>query len=274
MRPRDVLKVGRFLRGRMAHHTRPDDIFVASYPRSGTTWLQQILLVLANDGEPSFVHVDDAAPWFERSLALGTRTAADFESLPSPRVFKTHLPHAWLPPGARYVYVRRDGRDVAVSYFHLYRSHLGYEQSFETFFDAFLAGRVQYRSWFKHVEGWQACADAPGVRLVDYEQLQADLAGTMAVLDAWLGLGRGPTRCAELAELCTFEHMKARERRFDHATEPRAGRGRADGSFIRQGRSGSFEGVLSEAQRGAFAAAARHRHRWPGLELDLPAFLQ
>jgi hypothetical protein len=269
---RDAPRVVRFLRGRALFRTRPSDVFVASYPRSGTTWLQQILLVLSHDGEREFQHVDDVAPWWERSLALGVRRAADFEALPSPRTFKTHLPHAWLPRGARYLYVRRDGRDVAVSYYHLHRSHLSYEGSFEEFFERFLEGRVQYGSWFKHVAGWDARRERAGVKIVEYERLQSDLAGTMLELDQWLGSGRGVERVEQLAKLCSFEHMKARQERYDHATERRAGRGSADGRFIREGRAGAHREVLSPVQQEAFEAASRRRTDRSHVELDLPAF--
>ena len=83
-----------FFRGRLDFSPRPDDIFVASYPRSGTTWVQFILYQLTTPGDMKFDHISQISPWFERSLALGTMRASDFEAFASPRLFKTHLlPH-------------------------------------------------------------------------------------------------------------------------------------------------------------------------------------
>jgi hypothetical protein len=109
--------------------------------------------------------------------------------------------------------------------------------------------------------------------MLEYEQLQADLVGVMVELDRWLGLGRGRERVEQLAQLCTFAHMKARQERYDHATERRAGRGNPDGRFIREGRSGVHVDLLSPAQQAAFEAAARRSPQLPQLEIDLPAFL-
>jgi hypothetical protein len=268
----DALRVGRFLRGRIAFRPRPDDVFISSYPRSGTTWLQHTLLVLARDGDPGFDHIDDVVPWFERSLSLGVRTADDFEALPAPRIFKSHLPRAWLPPG-RHVYAVRDGRDVAVSYFHLYRSHLGFEGGFDDFFERFLRGRLQYGSWFKHVAGWRAEQHRGDVLIVQYEQMKQDLPAVMRQLDAFCGFGRSPERIDALSEQCTFEYMKAREARFDHATERRAGRGTVSGQFIRSGRTGSFGELFDEAKQRAFDEMSRRRRPLARFELDLPAFL-
>jgi hypothetical protein len=169
----DALRIARYLRGRVQFKVRADDLFISSYPRSGTTWLQHIAHTLRSGGDSGFAHIADVVPWFERSLALGRCSAADLDHLPSPRVFKSHLPRAWLPRGARYVYVRRDGRDVAVSYFHFYRSHLGFSGSFDQFFEHFLRGDLQYRSWFKHVAGWQRFAADPAQLILDYDALRS-----------------------------------------------------------------------------------------------------
>jgi len=118
----DSFRCARFLRGAAAHHARPDDVYISSYPRSGTTWLTLIVHLLRGGGL-EFEHLSRVVPWYERDLALGRATAQDYLQLPGPRVFKSHLPHAWLPRGARYLYVMRDGRDVAVSYYHFYTSH-------------------------------------------------------------------------------------------------------------------------------------------------------
>ena len=43
----------------------PDDIFVVTYPRSGTTWTQMILYQLTTDGRMDFAHITQVCPWFE-----------------------------------------------------------------------------------------------------------------------------------------------------------------------------------------------------------------
>src|SRR5262245_3833885 len=67
---------------------RPDDIFIVTYPRSGTTWMQMILYQLTTDGNMNFPHITQHCPWFERSLKAGK----GFDTLPAPRLFKSHLP--------------------------------------------------------------------------------------------------------------------------------------------------------------------------------------
>jgi len=269
----DVARITRFARGALEMRTRPDDIFISSYPRSGTTWLQYIVHLLARGDEARFDHISEVVPWYERSLSLGTRRAADFEHMESPRIFKSHLPYPWLPRGARYVYAVRDGRDVAVSYHHLYRSHLGSRDNFDAFFERFMRGSLQYGSWFDHVASFKSHAAAPHVHLVSYEDLRSDLARELSKLSAFLGFSHSPSRLAELAQACSFEAMKRDEHRFDHATEERALRGMRTGAFLREGRSGGHAEYLSDSQLARFDQARRSRQRPPRVS-QLHAFLR
>lgn len=269
----DAGRLARFLRGRVEFVVRPDDIFISSYPRSGTTWMQHIAHVLRSGGDTSFQHISDVAPWFERSLALGQRRADAFAAMPSPRIFKSHLPRAWLPRGARYIYVQRDGRDVAVSYFHFYRSHLGYAGTFSEFFELFLRGELQYGSWFKHVAGWQAHAAAPDQLLLHYEQLQHDLLAEMTRIAEFCRLRLDASALARLRPLCDFRYMREHESKFDHASGEPGLRARQQGSFIRRGVSGDYRQAFSPEQCQRFAEQLMRPIRSPTRELHLAAFL-
>ena len=68
-------RVTNFLRGRMELEVRPSDVFISSYPRSGTTLTQWILYLLAYEERPDPEHLTRVSPWFERSLAIGELTA-------------------------------------------------------------------------------------------------------------------------------------------------------------------------------------------------------
>ena len=41
------------------------DIIIASNPKSGTTWLQQTIKLIMNNGEENGVDVDELCPWLE-----------------------------------------------------------------------------------------------------------------------------------------------------------------------------------------------------------------
>jgi len=241
-------RITNFLRGRMEFEVRSTDVFISSYPRSGTTLTQWILYLLTHEEQPDPAHLTKASPWFERSLAIGELTASDLERLPSPRVFKSHLPRRWLPDGARYIYVERDGLDVLVSYFHFYRSYLRFEGTLDDFYGRFIDGRVQYGSWFEHVAGWRERASDPDVLIVRYEDLLSDRKGSIERIVEFLEWERDERWVDRAVIESSFDAMKRRESIFDHATALLLERGVSPQSFVRTGQSGRGEGALSDAQ--------------------------
>jgi hypothetical protein len=218
-----------------------------SYPRSGTTLTQWLLLCLLREPGDQTAHLNELSPWFERSLASGTLSAAEIERFADPRVFKSHLLPRWLPAGPRYVAVVRDGADVAVSYHHFYRDYLGFDGSPSEFFERFRNGDLQYGAWSQHVDEWrERAADKGDTLVIRYEDLVADRARVARALVAFL---EWPADRVERAvELTSFDAMKAREAQFDHATALLLERGVTPRSFLRRGQVGEGS-TLSNAQR-------------------------
>lgn len=265
-------RIAKFLRGTMELEVRQSDIFISSYPRSGTTLTQWIVYLLAHEAQPDPMHLTKVSPWFERSLAIGELSASDFDRFPSPRVFKSHLPRQWLPDGARYIYVERDGLDVLLSYFHFYRDYLGFEGSLDDFHQRFVDGRLQYGYWFDHVAGWRERASDPDVLIVRYEDLLSDRKGSIERIVEFLGWERNERWVDRVVSESSFDAMKQRESVFDHATAVLLERGVSPQSFLRTGQSGLGADALSDAQ---VRAIRERRSTGPRLAIrGLPAFLQ
>lgn len=267
-------RLARFARGLALFRGRPDDIYVATYPRSGTTWMQFLVHLMTSQQDLDFRHISEVSPWFERSLARGSREPEDFETLGSPRVFKTHLTPEWLPRDGRKIYVERDGRDVAVSYYHLYRSHLGFRGSLEEFFDRFMRGDLQYRSWFDHVGAWRTFAErhSETVLHVTYESMLEDIEGTARGVARFIGVELSEERWAAVLRMTSFGFMKAHEDRFDPVTETLIDQGLQPHAFIREGRAGTGRSALSGALLARFEDARRSPRR-PHRQWRLTAYL-
>lgn len=274
--PDDDERVARYTSARRAFVPRDDDVWVVTYPRSGTTWTLFLVHLLRNRGALDFAHLSDVAPWFEREVALGHKTAADLEALPSPRLFKSHLPYACMPARGRIVYVERDGRDVALSYFHLYESYLGYDDGFDAFFARFLEGDLQYRSWLAHTRAFEGGARDDGrVLALRYEDLQSDLEGQVRRLAAFLGQELDKGTLGSVLEKGRFEFMKQHEARFDFArVSSEEERHLEERRFLRQGRVGEGKAKLSEGQRRAFHEWLAHPPASFDEERDLVEFLR
>ncbi len=268
----DLRRTTAFARGRLLFRPRPDDVYVATYPRSGTTWMQFMLHLLVQGPDAEFHHINDVCPWFERSLAVGSMTPEQMEQLPSPRIFKTHMPRSWLPSQGSFVAIVRDPADVALSYYRLYRSYLGFSGSLDDFLVRFEQGRVQYGSYWTHVGQWRKHANSAGVVLLRYEQLRDDPAAQLRRVAAVAGLPDDDQAITAAVEGASLSRMKALEARFDHATSLLIERGVTPRSFIGKGVVGGGAQRLSDAQRARIDAAAgrapREHAPW-----HLPSFL-
>jgi peroxiredoxin len=233
---------------------RADDIFIVTYPRSGTTWMQMLLYQLTTDGNMDLAHIAQHCPWFERSMHSGE----GFENRPSPRLFKTHLPFRQVPKGpGRYIYVARDGRDVAVSYYNLYRNYNQYKGTFAEFFEQFMQGKVHYGSWFKHVEGWWNHRNELNVLFLTYEELTRDLEGCIRRIAAFCHLELPSERLPVILERCSFAFMKQHETKFDPASETLWENGTQLNSFLRSGHTGDGARELTPEQQVRFDHAFR-----------------
>ena len=121
------------------------DVFVASYPKCGTTWLQYIVYLLVRQrGLGADESLTAAFPHLEE---VGAAAAAD---QPRPRLIKTHLTFDATPlsPEARYLFIARNPFDCAVSFFHHTRGfprHYDFaDGSFDDFFACFVRGEVDF----------------------------------------------------------------------------------------------------------------------------------
>jgi hypothetical protein len=137
--------------------TRPDDVIIVSYPKSGSTWARQIVKLIQGDGIDTG-HVWSNNPWLER---LNQGSDFNMEQRPPLACF-THLPYHIIPGGeptkspAKYIHVTRNPRDVAVSlYYHISRHNwYEFEGDWNCFFELFMKGEVVYNSWFDHTLEW------------------------------------------------------------------------------------------------------------------------
>lgn len=101
---------------------RKDDIFIASYAKSGTTVFQYMVGLLLFDGEKN-LPIAQMSPWLEfRPDNIG-ETIQKLDEQSHRRFIKTHSPADAIPYSldAKYIYLVRDFRDVALSFHHKFR---------------------------------------------------------------------------------------------------------------------------------------------------------
>ena len=240
---------------KLNYKPRPDDIFIVSYPKSGTTWLQMILYQLTTDGNMDFPHIATVSPHVELPEPV---LIPDVEALSSPRIFKSHLRRRRVPRGpGKYIYIMRNGLDVVTSYFHHYVSFHGYGGTFEQFFRLFITGKAAYGSWFTHLTSWRSHKKDLDILYLHYEDLIEDLEGGIRKISAFLNLDIAEGEYARILERCSFKFMKEHQEKFDPAHKAVLRYNLSFNNFIRKGIVNDWKNQLTPSQvesyRQAFA---------------------
>ncbi|XP_075780143.1 amine sulfotransferase-like isoform X2 [Pelodiscus sinensis] len=217
---------------------RDSDVFVVTYPKSGTVWSQNILSLIYHEGHrdgTENINVIDRVPWLEYNLYK-----VDFVSRPSPRLFTTHMFYNLVPRDLRnrkgkVIYVARNPKDVVVSYFHFSKISVTLEtvSDFNIFLEKFLAGKVIPGSWLDHIGGWFTHRDDFNILFLTFEEMKKDLRGAVLKICKFLGKQLTEKELDTVVEKASFDNMK-RDARANYENMPESLQERGKGHFLRK----------------------------------------
>ncbi|KAG8123912.1 hypothetical protein E2320_020049 [Naja naja] len=193
---------------------RDSDIFIETYPKSGTIWTQNIVCLILYEGHRNGTE----------NILITHRSASieynvhnvDITQLPSPRVIMSHLPYYLVPKTLRakkgkVIYVYRNPKDILVSYFHFINSWSGMEKSrnLEECMQKFLSGNVVGSLVFDHVKGWYTHQNEFNILFLCYEEMIQDLRGAVLKICKFIGKELSSQEVDKVVEMSTFKNMKA-----------------------------------------------------------------
>ncbi|KAJ9543972.1 hypothetical protein OSB04_023679 [Centaurea solstitialis] len=206
----------------------PDDIYLATSPKSGTTWIKAITFAIVNrrkyKNNSLSTHMllnsnpHNCVPFIENEIL---RTKPTYMPENRPRIFATHTPYTSLPQsvidyGCRIVYISRNHKDVLVSLFY-FMNKLGDESlgliTFEEGFKLFCKG--YYKASLEH---------PIRIMFLTYENMSTDTANNMKNLAEFLGCPFTEEEVAkvveEIVKMCSFEYLKEVNKHGDICVDP------------------------------------------------------
>jgi hypothetical protein len=252
-------------------------VWIASYPKSGNTWVRAFLANLVADGSasvpldelPQYCE-DEARPELFSMVAGRPSTELGFNEIcrlrpvvhariaadsPGTRLVKTHncagfidghpLHNTAVTAGA--IYVVRNPLDVAVSMTHHFG--LGIDEAIERLADDRVATANDdlfvsqvLGSWSHHVRSW-ADLESNRILVLRYEDLLEDPVPAFTRVASLVGLAADQARIERAVRHASFASLAALEQRdgFREVSD-KAHR------FFRAGRAGQWRGVLTEEQ--------------------------
>ena len=234
---------------------REDDVYVITYLKAGTTWVQMILYQMLFKAGDNFEHIYDVSPWPSNEAYLG-ESAKKANGLPSPRILKTHNPYDHFNKNVkgRFIYVYRDGMDLAASVYHHEKNYLDPNQTFEESFKKHFQNESE--NWFLFNRDWMQNQNGFAILYISYEQLKNEFEATIKKIAAFLRVEVTPEEMVLIKHFSGFSYMKTIEHKFGE--KPTKESQLVFNQFIRKGETGTGKEYLSEEQKQFYIANHEH----------------
>ncbi|EAT42081.1 AAEL006327-PA [Aedes aegypti] len=241
---------------------KPEDVWIASYPKSGTTWTQEMMWLICNDLDYAgarAVTLDERFPFLEIGSIIGNDSVKEVEEMKSPRFIKTHLPVALIPDQfwtvkPKLVYVYRKAKPVPVSFYHHYQTLTGYRGTIEQFVKSFINDRIMFSPYHEHVLEYHALQGLDNILVINYEDMKKDLKSTVFKVCSFFNKTYTEDQIQQLCKHLSFDSMKNNPSvNYDHLVKQMLmlsnrlhERDDADRKFIRKGEVDGWKSDLTE----------------------------
>jgi hypothetical protein len=246
-----------------------NDAFIASYPKSGNTWLRFLLAQVLSGKPATFDSINSLIP----EIGLHQHAA---NLLPgNGRLIKTH--ELYSPCYKRAIYLIRDVRDVVLSQYAREKElGLVWWGELDAYIPRFLDGSINnFGSWNDHIPNWldSSLAQRGDLLVVQFEEMRRNPQPNLERLVDFLGYQVSPEMVAEAIADNTVERLRARENDTQRLHRSKSEEGR----YVRHGAVMGWLGKLTEPQlqlieKHAGKTMARMGYpSWKSVELKIAA---
>ncbi|XP_069695754.1 luciferin sulfotransferase-like isoform X2 [Periplaneta americana] len=254
---------------------RDDDLWIVSFPKTGTTWTQEMSWLIGHDLDfegakvplPERFPFIDHSPLFDYTDVLPkipefklpdfvNDSVTYIDKKKSPRFIKTHLPWELLPKQIRngtkkpkIIYVARNAKDTCISYFHHCTLLEGYTGNFDDFCKLFMGGSLCFAPFWPHILNFWNRRDDPNVLFLKFEDLKKNLPEAIKKTADFMGKDLNEEQLKLLTDHLSFASMKNNPAvNYEAAIEinKKFGLINADGHFMRSGQVGGYKEAMSE----------------------------
>ncbi|KAF6270082.1 sulfotransferase family 1C member 2 [Rhinolophus ferrumequinum] len=215
---------------------KPDDLLICTYPKSGTTWIQEIVDMIEQNGDVE-----------KCQRAIIQHRHPFIEWARPPQLSATSL------LTSKFLYVARNVKDCMVSYYHFQRMNqmLPDPGTWEEYFESFISGKVGWGSWYDHVKGWWEMKDRYQILFLFYEDIKKDPKHEIQKVMKFMGRNLDETVLDTIVQETSFEKMKENPM-TNRSTVPKSILDQSISPFMRKGTVGDWKNHFTVAQNERF----------------------
>ncbi|KAF7130856.1 hypothetical protein RHSIM_Rhsim10G0058700 [Rhododendron simsii] len=245
----------------------PTDVILASFPKTGTTWLKSLIYSIINRPSTNQLVTNnphELVPSLELQVYGGPVANSPPHDFPSntsssASIFSTHIPYQILgetlnSSDCRVVYVARNPKDTLISLWH-FQNSICLEQKWEPqpledIVSKFCEGVVVYGPYFEHVLGYhkESLERPEKFFFITYEELKSDPNIHVKRLAEFLGfpfVGEDmEEQVEEVVRSCSIETLKKHE--VNNSTDVPSWSMVSYKSLFRKGQVGDHMNYLTE----------------------------
>jgi hypothetical protein len=208
----------------------PDDVILASFPKSGSTWMSYLLHQLRSGGDDSFRDIKDEVI----DITPGHWDPAENPFLIQqrflPRTFKTHGRHHGCPKGAKLIYVTRNPEDTLWSLYHFIHdlfdidTLVPVEDFYRHYFvERFGTGHDISNIW-DHLLSWYPHRNDPNLLWLHSADLLDDLPACLRVICEFIGIAPESETIGRVLDHAGMGHMRQLSTQLNPSQDNRTGR--------------------------------------------------
>ncbi|XP_057682214.1 sulfotransferase 1C1-like [Corythoichthys intestinalis] len=245
-----------------AFRPHPSDLLIASYPKSGTTWTQEIVDLLLHNGDVETCRratITRRNPFFELSNHMSNQTGLELlKEMEPPRVIKTHLPFHLAPAGfwenkCKAIYVARNAKDTLVSYYYFHHMNKAIPEPgpWEDFVHKFMHGELLWGSWYDHVKGFWEEREKKNILFLFYEDMHENPRREVERIMNYLDLSLSDEVLNRVVKQTSFKNMKENPM-VNYTFVPKEIFDQSTYKFMRKGVVGDWENHFTPEQSAEF----------------------
>jgi len=220
---------------------RDSDVLLASYPKSGNTWVRFIWANMISLMEMDGRKIDFKIINTEMVAEYDSHSYGSLELETLPRFVKTHKRYIPAAFGSnRCVYIVRHPGDVLVSYFEYRKAQKSIRETASDLGEFIRNEEHGMSAWCNHVSDWVPNSDA----ILRYEDLKFDTVVAIERTLRKIGIDSVPGKVVdEAVERSSFDSMRRAEEKRGRLREDRFESGY---KFMRKGATGEWKERLKK----------------------------